>query len=99
MRWFGTAAVVLALAAPAPVIEGTDLADFLAGTPRADQVLGKAGDDVVFCLGGAVWECGRGGEGGRDGGRGTGGYHGDGVCRPNAVRPDECNDEDDRSGD
>ncbi len=70
-------------------IEGTDLTDFLQGTPGADQVLAKGGDDVVFGLG----------EDDRiDGGPGRDVLHGDGVCPPGTERPDVCTDADDRTG-
>src|SRR3954451_10622835 len=90
MRWFAAGAVVLALAAQAPTIEGTNLGDFLTGTSGPDQVLAKGGEDVIFGLGG---------EDRLDGGPGGDRLHGDGVCPPNAVRPDECTDADDRTGD
>src|SRR5689334_784640 len=91
MRFFAAGAVVLALAAgQAPTIEGTDLGDFLVGTPGPDQVLAKGGDDVVFGLGGKDRI---------DGGPGSDRLHGDGVCPATALRPDECTDADDRTGD
>src|SRR3954454_17440281 len=89
MSWFAAGAVVLALAAPAPLIEGTDLGDFLVGTAGPDQVLAKGGDDVIFGLA----EADR-----IDGGPGSDRLHGDGVCPPTAVRPDDCTDADDRAG-
>src|SRR4051812_48706029 len=82
-------AVVFALVAQAPSIEGTDLGDFLAGTAGPDQVLAKGGDDVVFGLAG---------EDRIDGGPGSDRLHGDGVCPPGAIRPDVCTDDDDRRG-
>ena len=86
--WIAAAAAALALAAP--TIEGTDL-DRLPrrhGRPQ-DQVLAKGGDDVVFGLGG---------EDRIDGGPGNDRLQGDGTCPPDATRPENCTDEDDRSG-
>ena len=49
-----TLVLALGLAGPAfGAIEGTDLADFLVGTPGPDEIAAKGGDDVVYGLGGA----------------------------------------------
>ena len=77
------------LALSAATIEGTDLTDFLQGTPGADQVLAKGGDDIVFGLGD---------DDRIDGGPGRDVLHGDGVCPPGTERPDVCTDDDDRTG-
>ena len=65
------------------------------GPPRSarrteDQVLAKGGDDTVFGLGG---------EDRIDGGPGNDRLQGDGTCPANAIRPTDCSDGDDRSGD
>ena len=56
---------------------------------RPATVSAKAGDDVVYGLGGADRI---------DGGAGDDEIHGDGVCADHAVVPDACDDRDDRSG-
>src|SRR3954469_19129165 len=86
--WMAAAATVMVLAAPS--IEGTDLGDFLVGTAGPDQVLSKGGDDTVYGLGGMDRI---------DGGPGSDRLHGDGVCQAGAERPEQCTDEDDRTGD
>src|SRR6478736_426314 len=53
VRTFAVAVgMLLAVAAPAFAgsIEGTDLGDFITGTPGDDQVLAKGGDDTVYGL-------------------------------------------------
>src|SRR3954469_720002 len=85
--WMAAAATVMVLAAP--MIEGTDLGDFLVGTAGPDQVLAKGGDDTVYGLG----EADR-----LDRGPGNDRLHGDGTCAPKAERPEQCSDDDDRTG-
>ena len=70
-------------------IQGTDLADFLVGMAGPDTIDAKGGDDVVYGLGGADHI---------EGGDGDDTLIGDGVCKPGALVPDDCNESDDRSG-
>ena len=56
-----------------------------------DQVLAKGGDDTVYRP--------RAARTGSTAGPGNDRVQGDGMCPPNAVRPDDCDDADDRSGD
>src|SRR4051795_9788465 len=86
--WIAAMAVAATLAG-ATTIEGTDLGDFLVGTAGSDQVLAKGGDDTVYGLG----EADR-----IDGGPGNDRLHGDGTCTPQAERPEQCSDDDDRTG-